>query len=86
MKINAIVEPAKTKIKAPQFPMKIFTGKLSILADSAPSPNANQYTIGITNKYRNVHKRTAKMSTKRKCQKESLDFIICFMTYLFDKM
>ena len=61
------------------FPMKILIGKPSILADSAPSLNANQYVIGITNTYKQVHKRTAAISTKETCQ--ILDGNICFMSY-----
>ena len=76
---KGIAHTNKIKIKAPQFPMKILIGKLSILDDSAPSPNANQYPIGIANTYKKVHKRTDEMSTKEKCQKEILDFNICFM-------
>jgi hypothetical protein len=47
-----------------------------------PSPKANQYIIGIANTYKNVHKDTAAMSTEEKCQKEILDFNICFMSYI----
>ncbi|WP_158280718.1 hypothetical protein [Pararcticibacter amylolyticus] len=46
--------------------MKIFTGKLSIRSDSAPSPKDIQYNTGITKTYKSEHIAKAVMNTIRK--------------------